>query len=265
MADHLVRFRGGRRSVRGDIVSGAGKNLAVVIMAAGLGKRMKSDLPKVLVPLAGKPLLEYVLDTAKTLTPAEIVVIVGHGREKVIERFGAEKITFVTQAPLLGTGHAVAQTESELAGFDGSVLVLSGDAPLITEETLKSLIAHHTSGEATITMLTCDLEDPGSYGRIVRKDGDVIAIVEMKDATDEQKTIREINSGIYLFEKSFLFRALAMIDNDNAQNEYYLTDLVALAVQEGRKVSGIGTENPFEVMGANTMEDLQILLTAVQG
>ncbi|MBI4827308.1 MAG: NTP transferase domain-containing protein [Nitrospinae bacterium] len=232
---------------------------AVVIMAAGKGTRMKSDLPKVLHELAGKPLLAHVIETARKLNPDRIVVIVGHGREQVMERFKGEGLLFATQEPQLGTGHAMMQARGALEGFHGPVVTLSGDVPLITEATLRAMLIAHRRADAAVTALTCEMDDPGSYGRIIRDRGRVIANVEAKDATAEQLAIREINSGVYVFDADFLFAALDTLTCDNTQREYYLTDLIAAAIRAGKVVEGARAEDLVEIMGVNTAAQLHFL------
>ena len=236
------------------------KKIAVIIMAAGKGTRMKSDLPKVLHKLAGKTLLSYVIDTARQIDPEKIVVVVGHRRELVEEAFGEETdITFAEQSPQLGTGHAVMCAEEALQGFDGDVVVLSGDVPMLSHETLERLLSRHIKAGAVVSILTALLDKPGSYGRIIRKDGDIVATVEAKDATKEELAVPEINGGIYVFDVSFLFSALHAIDRDNSQGEYYLTDLIAGAVAGGNVVAGMVTDNPSEIEGVNTAENLKAI------
>lgn len=239
---------------------GASKSsVGVVILAAGKGTRMKSDLPKVMHILAGKPLLEHVVITARSLDPEKILVIVGHGREVIVERFGDSDIEFAIQEPQLGTGHAIAQAEDHFKEFDGMIIALSGDAPLLKPDTLKQMIKTHQKSGAAITMLTCEMDDPASYGRILREDGEIVGNIEAKDATEEQLLINEINSGIYVFDAGFLFPALNKINNQNAQGEYYLTDLISIAVGKGLKVSGVIAKDISETMGVNTIEELKSL------
>lgn len=234
-------------------------SVGVVILAAGKGTRMKSDLPKVLHTLAGKTLLEHVLKTAKALDPEKTVVIVGHGREMVMERYKNRDIQFAVQEPQLGTGHAIAQAEEHFKGFAGMIIALAGDVPLLKPDTLKGMIKAHKKSGAVITMLTCELDDPASYGRILRIEGKITANIEAKDATQKQLSINEINSGIYVFDADFLFPALKTVGNRNVQGEYYLTDLISIAVGRGLKVSGVIAVNPSEAMGVNTAEELESL------
>jgi len=233
-----------------------GAKIAVVIMAAGKGTRMKTDLPKVLVELKGRPLLSYVLDTANAAGPEKIVLIVGYGREKVIEAFEGSGVEFAIQEPQLGTAHAIMMAKDTLRGFDGDVVILSGDVPLIKPDTIKKLVKKRLDTSAAITILTIKLDDAGSYGRIIRDGDAIVDLVEAKDATDEQLTVNEINSGVYSFDSTFLFNALDLIDNKNAQGEYYLTDLVKIAVEEGRLVNGVESDDPKEALGLNTVDEV---------
>ncbi|NTV97969.1 MAG: NTP transferase domain-containing protein [Chlorobiaceae bacterium] len=233
--------------------------LAVIIMAAGKGTRMKSDLPKVLHLANGRPLIDYVIDTALALDPWKTILVVGHLAELVRQSTMRYPVTTVLQEPQLGTGHAVMQAEESLRDFQGDVLILSGDAPLVRLETLNELITLHRSQKAAATVLTAELADPAGYGRIVRKNdnGNVLRIVEQKDGSEEELRIREINSGVYVFDAPMLFSALARINTNNAQNEYYLTDVFGICFQNGWKVCAFKTGNPEEILGINTPEQLR--------
>ena len=241
--------------------------LAVIIMAAGKGTRMKSDLPKVLHRANGRPLVEYVIDTALSLEPEKIVIIVGHQAELVKKATAQYTITAVLQQPQLGTGHAIMQTETLLHDFNGEVLILSGDAPLVKTETLQTLVACHRSNQAAATVLTAKLHDPTGYGRVIREfsSDSVLRIVEQKDASPEELSVREINSGVYVFDTRLLFEALEQINTNNAQQEYYLTDVFGICFQHGRKVCAFSTDNPDEIIGINTPAQLveaeRLLLT----
>lgn len=227
--------------------------LHVVVLAAGQGKRMRSELPKVLQPLAGRPLLGHVLDTARALEPAAIHVVYGHGAEAVRAAFDETGLKWCRQAEQLGTGHAVAQA---LPGIpDGArVLVLCGDVPLIRSATLEPLVANRA---AAVGVLTVELEDPTGYGRILRDAaGAVIGIVEHKEASPAQQAIREINTGIMIFAAEHLRGWLAALDNDNAQGEYYLTDVVSMAVDAGQTVAAVLASDPNEVLGINDKRQL---------
>ncbi|MFZ9870866.1 MAG: NTP transferase domain-containing protein, partial [Candidatus Kapaibacteriota bacterium] len=234
--------------------------LAVVILAAGQGKRMGNpERAKVLTPLHGRPLIKYVLDTASALHASPVVVIVGHQREAVTDFVQTVLPTAacVVQEEQLGTGHAVAQTQTVLHNFAGSVLILSGDVPLLTNETLTAMIDEHRSHGAALTVLTTRVPDPTGYGRIVRRSDDLLErIVEHKDATEEERTIHEINSGVYLVEAPLLFDALARVGRSNAQGEYYLTDIAGILRNDGRDVRVFSTPRWHEVHGINTPADL---------
>ena len=205
------------------------RNLAVVILAAGKGTRMKDpDMAKVMYPIEGKPMVAYVVELAERVGAGRVLLVVGWRKETIIGHFAgaSPRITFVSQDRQMGTGHAVQQTAGALADFNGDVLVLSGDVPLLTEKTLRALLGYHRTTGAAATILTAEVAEPAGYGRIVRnKDESVLRIVEEKDASAQEKKITEINSGIYLFEREKLFQALGVITPENAQGEYYLTDV----------------------------------------
>ncbi len=236
--------------------------LAVVIMAAGKGTRMKNPaVAKVMYEINAKPMVDYVVDLAIQLNAAKIVVVVGWRKESVIEHLTgkAKEIVCVEQTPQLGTGHAVMQAEVVLSGFEGDVLVLSGDVPLLSYATVRNLIDLHRTHNATATVLTAKLEDSTGYGRVVRNaDGSVQKIVEQKDATEEERRVREINSGIYVFAKGRLFKALRQIKPSNKQNEYYLTDVFGYFWENGLTVHAITAGNANEAMGINTAEQLEV-------
>lgn len=233
----------------------------VVILAAGQGKRMHSALPKVLHPLAGKPMLGHVLDTARTLSAARICVVYGHGGEQVQAALQAPDLCWAMQSPQLGTGHAVLQAMPQLvesSSADASLtLVLYGDVPLIQAGTLQHLLKAAQHGG--LTLLTAHLDNPKGYGRIVREAGKVTCIVEEKDATDIERQIREINTGILVAPTAALVRWLPALGNRNAQGEYYLTDIVALAVQEGLPIVTAHPEHLWEVDGVNSKVQLSTL------
>jgi bifunctional UDP-N-acetylglucosamine pyrophosphorylase/glucosamine-1-phosphate N-acetyltransferase len=223
--------------------------LTVVILAAGQGKRMNSDLPKVLQPLAGRPLLQHVIRTARALTPANICVVHGYGGAQVQAALGHEDVDWVLQAEQLGTGHAVMQAMSAIPD-DHTVLVLYGDVPLISAASLQKLIA--AAGEGALALLSVNLDEAAGYGRIVRDgDGHVSGIVEHKDASDAQRRIREANAGLMAAPAGILREWLLGLGTDNAQREYYLTDVVALAVRDKHRVDAIPAANATEVMGVN--------------
>jgi len=235
--------------------------LSIAILAAGQGTRMRSDLPKVLQPLAGKPLLAHVLDCAHEIAAADVCVVYGHGGDSVMQRFPDEQIRWVLQAEQLGTGHALQQAMPGTPD-DNMVLVLYGDVPLLTAATLRRLL--EATGEDEMSVLTVDLDDPTGYGRIIRKDDNVERIVEQKDATDEQKAVREINTGVMLCAARRMKPWLENLRNDNAQGEYYLTDAIAMAVAGGVTVHGIKADSWTEVMGINDKKQLAEAERALQ-
>ena len=236
----------------------------VVILAAGMGKRMQSALPKVLHPLAGKPLLSHVIDTARGLSPGRLCVIYGHGGAAVLDLLAkqSEPVSTALQEPQLGTGHAVMQALPEL---DDSVptLILYGDVPLTTSASLRRLV--DAAGSDQLGILTVVQDDPYGLGRIVRENGDIVAIVEEKDATDAQRAIKEINSGIMVAPTAHLKRWLAALSNNNAQGEYYLTDIVAQAVSDGVRVVSAQPGAQWEVAGVNSKVQLAQLERIHQG
>ncbi|MFA5032701.1 MAG: sugar phosphate nucleotidyltransferase [bacterium] len=234
----------------------AERSIGVIILAAGEGKRMHSDLPKVLHPICGKPLLWYVKETAKNIKSAKVVAVVSKNREKIESCIEDKTIEFVIQFPPRGTGDAVLKAEEALKDFDGLVIVLCGDVPLIKEETLRKLIDYHLSKKASATILTTILPDAGAYGRIVRKGERVVKIVESVDANEKEKKINEINSGIYVFDKEELFSALHKINPSNAQKEYYLTDTIEIIQKKGLAVYGFAASDWQEVMGINNRKEL---------
>ncbi len=231
--------------------------LAVVILAAGEGTRMRSSRSKVLHHLAGKPLVRWVLSAVAETKPSAVTLIVGHKREQVMEELGAEKISFVWQKEQRGSGHALIQAGKQLKNFQGDVLVLCGDTPLIKGDTLRAFIAFHRSHRNDATVLSADFEDPFGYGRIVRfPDGRVQGIVEEKDAVPEQRAIREINSGIYCFKSPLLWKALKKISPNNVKKEYYLTDVIGILNNMKKKTGACNAVTAEEIMGVNTRRDL---------
>ena len=227
----------------------------VVILAAGMGKRMNSELPKTMIPVDGRPMIDYVVDVARSIDPAKVIVVVGFKREIIVNHFASSDIEFAVQEQQLGTGDAVAATLSLLGDQPADIVVLSGDVPLIRTETIQALLAKHRADTNVVTLLTCKLDDPASYGRILRDGEKVTGIVEAKDATSEQLAINEINSGIYVFDSRFLMNSLPKISNDNAQGEYYLTDLVTLAAHNNLHLQASSVDDPMEIYGANTAEE----------
>jgi len=235
--------------------------LAVLILAAGKGKRMMNPgMAKVMYEVNGKPLVDYVVRLAGTLQPSKTVLVVGWQKQSVIDYVSQKNnaVAFAEQNEQLGTGHAVLQTKPALSDFDGDVLILSGDVPVLTEKTTKALVGYHRTTEAIATILSADFDDPSGYGRIVRhKDGSVKKIVEDKDASREELAIKEINSGIYVFNKQKLFESLELVRPNNAQGEYYLTDVFESFWKNKWRVSAVKALDPLEVVGINTGEQLE--------
>lgn len=242
-------------------MSSMNKKTSIIILAAGKGVRMKSDLPKVAHTLAGKSLIERVVTTAETFDPNKIVVVVGYKQEVVkncLKDF--RNIDYIEQKEQLGTGHAVYVTEPLFRNFDGSIIIIPGDVPLLKEATLKTLLTVHTQKEAAATVLTVDLKDPTGYGRIVRNaDGYVEKIIEHKDATEEIRKIHEINTGIFCFDAKELFATLPKITTENAQKEMYLTDALEILRKEDKPIAAVKAQNPIEVAGVNSKEQLAVL------
>ena len=235
--------------------------LNVIILAAGQGTRMRSDIPKVLHTLGGRPLLQHVIETAQQLTPETINVVYGHGADQVLAKFSGWPVQWVEQAEQLGTGHAVQQVS--LSDGDGIVLILYGDVPLLKKQTLQRLL--ETAESERLALLTVKLANPTGYGRIVRDDqGQVQRIVEEKDASDAEKTITEVNTGIMALPSFYLKQWLNRLENNNAQGEFYLTDVIAMAVTDGILVETVLAENEFEVQGINNKRQLAELERAYQ-
>jgi len=234
--------------------------VAVLILGAGKGTRMRSGLVKVLHPILGQPMLALPLKAAAdAVAPEKIVVVVGYQGDRVRAALADPSLTFVDQTEQLGTGHAVLSAEPVLGSFEGTILILCGDVPLITSFTLAELLRTHRNEGATVTALTAHVEDPSGYGRIIRTpSGEVEGIMEEKDASLEQRAIREINSGIYCVESSFLFPALHSLGSDNAQEEYYLPDIVAVARAQGEKTAAYVVPDASEAMGVNTRSELAL-------
>ncbi|MBE9546585.1 MAG: NTP transferase domain-containing protein [Proteobacteria bacterium] len=239
---------------------------STIILAAGKGTRMKSSLVKVLHPLCGRPMLTYPVAVAREVGSEVIVIVVGHQAELVKESITDKELIFVEQREQLGTGHAVLQARDNFLGFDGTILILCGDVPLLMSSTAGMLLDYHFSGNWAVTVLTTVLADPFGYGRIVKgRGGDVLKIVEERDATLEEKKVREINTGIYCVESRFLFEAIADIGNKNVQGEYYLTDIIEVARKKGYTVGSFMTNDPAEVMGINTPDDLERASRIIEG
>jgi bifunctional UDP-N-acetylglucosamine pyrophosphorylase/glucosamine-1-phosphate N-acetyltransferase len=229
-----------------------------VVLAAGKGKRMSSDLPKVLHRLGGKPMVEYVIDAARQIGSERIILVVGHKWEQAQSLLKHLKVEFVVQKEQLGTGHAVLQTKELLSNYQGNVLILCGDVPLLRADTLKRLLSEHRDRKAAATVLSARFEDPTGYGRVVRdKEGRVRKIVEDKDASAEEKRVREINTGTFCFDRASLFSVLDLVTNDNEQGEYYLTDTVKLLLDQKRIVWAVVAEDPSETVGINSNQELR--------
>ncbi|MCK9274703.1 MAG: NTP transferase domain-containing protein [Syntrophales bacterium] len=233
------------------------KRLAAIILAAGKGKRMQSDLAKVLHPLCGKPMLLYPIRAARALGCDKIVVVIGHQAERIKEVLKDSSLIYIHQEEQLGTGHAVMQTEAELKNFGGTVLILCGDVPLLQSSTLQELTAFHYNSRSDVTVLTTIVPNPDGYGRILKDTaGRVKKIVEDRDASEQEKEIAEINTGIYCVQSDFLFEALAAVKADNSQKEYYLTDIVEISDRCGRITRSFLLPDPKEAMGINTPAQL---------
>jgi len=229
----------------------------IVILAAGQGTRIKSARPKVLHRVAGSPMIAHVLEGARSLKPRSLTVVVGHQADAVKSALSEiTGLTYVVQEPQLGTGHALLTTEAALKGATGTVILLSGDVPLLPAKTLQELLDRHRSTGAAATVLTAVLDTPHGYGRIVRSGERIARIVEERDATPAERGIREINSGIYAFALEGLFDAVRAIASENAQREYYLPDLVAILRQLGRRVETMTIANPDEIRGINSRAEL---------
>ncbi|MBW2470781.1 MAG: bifunctional N-acetylglucosamine-1-phosphate uridyltransferase/glucosamine-1-phosphate acetyltransferase [Deltaproteobacteria bacterium] len=232
-------------------------SISALILAAGLGTRMKSAKAKVLHEVLFKPMILHVLDTVRSLNPDHTFVIVGHQREKVAELVAGYRAACVIQEEQLGTGHAVLCAEKELESIGGTVLILSGDVPLIKADSLRAMLATHAEKKPALTLMTATLADPTNYGRIMRdREGKLLEIVEEKDASGEQRKISEVNAGIYCAETPFLFNTLKKVGSDNKQGEIYLTDIVKIAIDMGLPVdifSGTGGE---ELLGINSRSEL---------
>ena len=222
-----------------------------VILAAGKGTRMKSKLYKVLHPVLGKPMVEHVVDQLDQIGVSRQIVIVGHGAEAVQDTLGT-RVEYAVQEEQLGTGHAVQMAETELAGKSGATLVVCGDTPLLTAETLEALLAHHEAQQAKVTVLTAIADDATGYGRVVRgEDGNVTKVVEHKDASETELAINEINTGTYVFDNELLFDALKQVGNNNAQGEYYLPDVISIAKEAGEVVAAHTAPTFDETIGVN--------------
>lgn len=227
-----------------------------VILAAGQGSRMKSKLYKVLHPVAGKPMVGHVADQLEEMSLDKIVAVVGHGAEKVKEYLGG-RVEYALQAEQLGTAHAVQQAQSLLMGEEGTTVVVSGDTPLLTAESLNAAFDDHEKNQAKVTVLSAQVEDAFGYGRVIRSaDGSLDRIVEEKDATDEERLIKEINTGTYFFDNQALFESLDKVKNDNAQGEYYLPDVIEILKEQNEKVGAYSIDDVSEALGVNDRKAL---------
>ena len=237
------------------------KELRVVILAAGKGTRMNSDLPKVLHKLQSKPLIDYVIDESELLNPKEIILVVGFKKESVIKHTQSRiNLNYATQIEQLGTGHAVLQTNELLKNRKGHILILYGDVPNIKASTLQPIVNDHISNNRDLTLITAEIDDPTGYGRIIRdKNGNLLKIVEEKDCSDDEKKIKEWNPGIYIFKIPEVFKILNNIKTNNASKEYYLTDAIGLAQQSNMQIKAIKIKNSDEVIGVNTADQLKEL------
>ena len=239
------------------------EKVKILILAAGLGKRMQSPTPKVLSGVNGKPMVRHLVESIKEVSKEKPIVIVGYGTEAIKTELG-DSCSYVLQERQLGTGHAVASAQDACQDAE-HIIVLYGDQPFITSKTIKNLIEKHLQSKAKITFATTELSDFEDwqkaftgFARILRKDGKISGVREYKDASDEEKKIKEVNAGCYAFDAAWLWQNLEKIKNDNAQKEYYLTDLLKIAAEEGETIENIKIE-PREALGANTKEELEIL------
>lgn len=251
------------------------ESTAIIVLAAGLGKRMRTDLPKVTHQAGGLPLVQHVLRTAHGLEPERIIVVTGYKAEEVKATvlagaknglYRGQEISFANQKQQLGTGDAVRAALPNLAGFSGTVLILSGDVPLVRLETLRGLLSLHREKKATLSLVSLRSAREESYGRVVRdKSGQLVEkIIELKDCSDSERSISEYNAGIYAVDSAFLAPAIEKLKNDNAQSEYYLTDVIAMAHSEGQTIGCLTIQNPDEVQGVNTPAELSLVNHALR-
>ncbi|HOL21972.1 MAG TPA: sugar phosphate nucleotidyltransferase [bacterium] len=245
-------------------------NLVITILAAGQGKRLGGESQKVVRKILGKPMLLYLFNTIEKLTPYKIIVVVGYKKEEVFEQLMDKKVEYVEQMLLKGTGDAVLQTKRVLTNYKGDILILCGDVPFVTINTLNNLITTHRDEKNDGTILTTFVDNPTGYGRIKRdKKRNVLSIVEELNTTPEEKDIKEINAGIYIFKKEPLFDALSRVEPDKIKNEYYLTDVIKILSNKGKRIGTYTTETPEECLGINSIPDIEkaihFLLTYKEG
>jgi bifunctional UDP-N-acetylglucosamine pyrophosphorylase/glucosamine-1-phosphate N-acetyltransferase len=234
------------------------EKVVFVILAAGMGRRLGGKNQKTVKKILGKSMLSYLLETVKKFNPEKIIIVVGFKKEEIFEELKDEKVEYVEQKELKGTGDAVLRTESLLSDYDGDIIVLNGDVPFITEKTIKELIKLHRENGNSCSFLTTILDDPKGFGRIIKDgNGRVLEIIEEINANEEQKKIKEVNAGVYIFNSRDLFPALKKIKPDPVKKEYYLTDIVKILNSENKKILTYITDNPDETIGINTPEDLK--------
>jgi len=248
-------------------LSNSGGKTVAVILAAGQSTRMNTCLPKVLHEVCGRPMLDYVIDACRAVGTQAIYVVVGYGKEQIIEKYaGQQDLVFVEQAERRGTGHAVMMCREYLEGQDGQTLILCGDTPLIRKETLQTLLDKHLQEMSSVTVATAEMSDPHGYGRIVRDAyGNIQGIVEHNDCTEEQRKIREINTGYFCYKTSMLLKALDKITPNNVKKEYYLTDALHVLLAEGHKATAVTAVAPEDAMGVNNRQQLSEVGKIMQG
>ncbi len=241
------------------------RGTACIIMAAGLGKRMAVPVPKVLLTIAGKPLIEYVVESAIAAGVSQTVVVVGHGREQVAQALTEYEVTFAVQEEQLGTAHAVMQAMPHLNRRVETILTMSGDSPLVSPGTMESMMTYHRKSGNAATVLTANVPEPAGYGRILRDpSGDLLGIVEDRDCDEAQRRITEVNSSIYCFQRKPLAGALTRVGRKNVQGEYYLTDVIGILRERGLRVGAVTAPDWREVLGANEPEELALLESIVR-
>lgn len=244
-------------------MSDKSRKKAAIILAAGKGVRMKSDLPKVLHEIKGRPMITYLAETLKQLDFDKVVAVVGYKKELVVEALKGYKLEFAVQAEQLGTGHAVMMAKDAMADFDGEAFVLAGDVPFLRKETIASLQKTHLETGAVATVLTSEPPDPSGYGRVIRDGAGLVEkIVEHKDCSPEELRVGEINTGTFVFDSRELFEGLKHIDNRNSQGEYYLTDLMEVFLKQGKRTAAYKTDDYREALGINSREQLDDLVKA---